>query len=171
MPLESPNEPPMSTPIYGAGIEITGRITAEYAEILTPGAVAFAANLQRLYGGRRDKLLARRAQRQAELDAGKLPDFLPETRAIRDGDWTCAPYPADIADRRVEITGPVDRKMIVNALNSEVGKMLTSAELREFLTNEGAEAETMTPQQFADLMRLETERWIKVAREANISID
>jgi len=108
----------MSTPIYGAGIEITGRITAEYAEILTPGAVAFAANLQRLYGGRRDKLLARRAQRQAELDAGKLPDFLPETRAIRDGDWTCAPYPADIGDRRVEITGPVDRKMIVNALNS-----------------------------------------------------
>ncbi len=118
MPLESPNEPPMSTPTYGAGIEITGRITAEYAEILTPGAVAFAANLQRLYGSRRDKLLARRAQRQAELDAGKLPDFLPETRAIRDGDWTCAPYPADIADRRVEITGPVDRKMIVNALNS-----------------------------------------------------
>jgi malate synthase len=118
MPLESPNEPPMSTPIYGAGIEITGRITPDYAEVLTPEAVAFAAKLQRAFGGRRDKLLARRAQRQAELDAGKLPDFLPETRAIRDGDWTCAPYPADIADRRVEITGPVDRKMIVNALNS-----------------------------------------------------
>ena len=118
MPLESPNEPPMSTPTYGAGIEITGRITAEYAEILTPGAVAFAANLQRVYGGRRDELLARRAQRQAELDAGKLPDFLPETRAIRDGDWTCAPIPADIVDRRVEITGPVDRKMVINALNS-----------------------------------------------------
>jgi malate synthase len=118
MPLESPNEPPMSTPIYGAGIEITGRNTPDYAEVLTPEAVAFAAKLQRAFGGRRDKLLARRAQRQAELDAGKLPDFLPETRAIRDGDWTCAPYPADIADRRVEITGPVDRKMIVNALNS-----------------------------------------------------
>ncbi len=108
----------MSQPTYGPGIEITGRITPEYAEILTPEAVAFAARLQRTFGDRRAKLLARRAQRQAELDAGKLPDFLPETKAIRDGSWTCAPYPADIADRRVEITGPVDRKMIVNALNS-----------------------------------------------------
>ena len=103
---------------YGPGIEITGRITPEYAQILTPEAVAFAAKLQRAFGDRRAKLLARRAQRQAELDAGKLPDFLPETRAIRDGDWTCAAVPADIVDRRVEITGPVDRKMIVNALNS-----------------------------------------------------
>ena len=108
----------MSMPTYGPGIEITGRITPEYAQILTPEAVAFAARLQRTFGDRRAKLLARRAQRQAELDAGKLPDFLPETRAIREGGWTCAPYPADIADRRVEITGPVDRKMIVNALNS-----------------------------------------------------
>jgi malate synthase len=118
MPLESPNEPHMSAPIYGAGIEITGRITPEYAEILTPEAVAFVAKLQRAFGDRRAKLLARRAQRQAELDAGKLPDFLPETRAIRESDWTCAAVPADIVDRRVEITGPVDRKMIVNALNS-----------------------------------------------------
>ncbi len=119
MPLESPNEPPMSTPTYGAGIEITGRITAEYAEILTPEAVALRRQpATRVTAIAAEKLLARRAQRQAELDAGKLPDFLPETRAIRDGDWTCAPYPADIADRRVEITGPVDRKMIVNALNS-----------------------------------------------------
>ncbi len=118
MPLESPNEPQMSAPIYGAGVEITGRITPEYAEILTPEAVAFAAKLQRAFGDRRAKLLARRAQRQAELDAGKLPEFLPETHAIREGDWTCAPVPSDIVDRRVEITGPVDRKMIVNALNS-----------------------------------------------------
>ncbi len=108
----------MSTPAYGAGIEITGRITPEYAEILTPEAVAFAAKLQRAFGGRRTELLAKRAQRQAELDAGKLPDFLPETRAVREGDWTCAPVGADIQDRRVEITGPVDRKMIINALNS-----------------------------------------------------
>ncbi len=108
----------MSTPSFGPGIEITGRLTPEYAQILTPEAVAFAAKLQRAFGDRRAKLLARRAQRQAEFDAGKLPDFLPETRAIREGDWTCAPVPADIADRRVEITGPVDRKMIINALNS-----------------------------------------------------
>jgi malate synthase len=108
----------MSTPNYGPGIEITGRITPEYARILTPEALAFVAKLQRAFGGRRDDLLARRAQRQAEFDAGKLPDFLAETRAVREGDWTCAPVRADIVDRRVEITGPVDRKMIVNALNS-----------------------------------------------------
>jgi malate synthase len=108
----------MSTPSYGPGIEIVGRITPEYAEILTPEAVAFAARLQRSFGARRTELLASRLARQAELDAGKRPEFLPETRAVRDGEWTCAPYPADLADRRVEITGPVDRKMIINALNS-----------------------------------------------------
>jgi malate synthase len=108
----------MSTRTHGPGIDIVGRVTPEYAQILTPEALGFAARLQRAFGARRSELLARRAQRQAELDAGKLPDFLPETRAIRDADWTCASYPADIADRRVEITGPVDRKMIINALNS-----------------------------------------------------
>ena len=108
----------MSTPSYGPGIEITGRITPEFAQILTPEAVAFAARLQRAFGGRRDELLARRTARQSELDAGKLPDFLPETRAIRDADWVCAPISGDIVDRRVEITGPVDRKMVINALNS-----------------------------------------------------
>jgi len=108
----------MSQPSYGPGIELTGRVTPEYAGILTPEAVAFAARLQRAFGGRRAELLARRAARQAEFDAGKLPDFLPETRALREADWVVAPVPADIQDRRVEITGPVDRKMIINALNS-----------------------------------------------------
>jgi len=108
----------MTTPNYAPGIEITGRITPEYAQILGADALSFAARLERAFGARRNDLLARRATRQAEFDAGKLPDFLAETRGVRDGDWTCAPYPADIADRRVEITGPVDRKMIVNALNS-----------------------------------------------------
>ena len=108
----------MSAPSYGPGIEITGGITPEYAEILTPPAVALAAKLQRAFGGRRAELLANRARRQAALDAGQLPDFLPDTRAIREADWSCAPVPADIADRRVEITGPVDRKMVINALNS-----------------------------------------------------
>jgi len=105
-------------PAYPAGVEVSGRVTPEYAEILTPEALAFAARLQRVFGARRAELLARRAARQADFDAGKLPDFLPETRAIRDAAWTCAPIPADIQDRRVEITGPVDRKMIINALNS-----------------------------------------------------
>ena len=80
----------MSTPSYGPGIEIKGRITPEFAEILTPEAVAFAAKLQRAFGPRRDELLARRAARQAQLDAGALPDFLPETRAVREG-WLDLP--------------------------------------------------------------------------------
>jgi malate synthase len=108
----------MSPSSFGPGIEITGRVTPEYSQILTPEAVAFAARLQRAFGGRRAELLARRAQRQAEFDSGKLPDFLPDTAAVRSADWTCAPIPADILDRRVEITGPVDRKMVINALNS-----------------------------------------------------
>jgi len=108
----------MSTSLFGPGVEITGRITPEFAQILTPEAVAFAVKLQRAFGRRRAELLQLRDKRQAEFDAGKLPDFLPETAAVREGDWTCAPVGADIQDRRVEITGPVDRKMIINALNS-----------------------------------------------------
>ncbi len=108
----------MSIPAYGPGIEVTGRTSGEFATILTPEAMAFAAGLQRTFGSRRDELMALREQRQAEFDAGKMPDFLPETRHIREADWTCAPIPADLLDRRVEITGPVDRKMVINALNS-----------------------------------------------------
>ena len=88
------------------------------AEILTPEALAFVAALQREFGPERMRLLAARDERQAELDAGVRPDFLPETQAVRDGDWQVAPTPADLQDRRVEITGPVDRKMVINALNS-----------------------------------------------------
>jgi malate synthase len=108
----------MSTSQYGPGIEILGAMTPQYAQILTPDAMAFAARLQRAFGGRRAELLAARHARQAAFDAGRLPDFLPHTREIREAEWTCAPVPADIQDRRVEITGPVDRKMIINALNS-----------------------------------------------------
>jgi malate synthase len=108
----------MSTPSFGPGIEVTGQIRPDYAQVLTPGALSFVARLQRAFGGRRNELLAARGARQAEFDRGKRPDFLPETRAVRESDWTCAPYLPDIADRRVEITGPVDRKMIINALNS-----------------------------------------------------
>ncbi len=108
----------MSTPSFGPGIEITGQISPEYAQVLTPAALAFVARLQRTFGRPRNELLAARAARQADFDRGRRPDFLPETRAVRESNWSCAPYPADIADRRVEITGPVDRKMIINALNS-----------------------------------------------------
>ena len=103
---------------YAEGIEITGPITGEFAEILTPEAMNFIAKLAREFEGRREELLARRVRRQQEIDAGQVPDFLPETAHIRNGDWTVAPLPDDLQDRRVEITGPVDRKMVINALNS-----------------------------------------------------
>jgi malate synthase len=99
-------------------IQITGDITPEFEEILTPEAVTFVATLARTFAARREELLQKRAQRQAEIDAGKLPDFLPETAHIRTSEWTVSPVPADLQDRRVEITGPVERKMIINALNS-----------------------------------------------------
>ena len=86
--------------------------------ILTPEALAFVADLVRRFRPRVKELLAARAERQKRFDAGELPDFLPETASIRSGDWTCAPQPEILLDRRVEITGPVDRKMIINALNS-----------------------------------------------------
>jgi malate synthase len=101
-----------------AGVEILAPVSAEYAEILTPAALEFVAKLQRAFGPRRVELLRKRAERQAEIDAGKMPDFLLETAHVRQGDWTIAPIPPDLMDRRVEITGPVDRKMIINALNS-----------------------------------------------------
>ena len=89
-----------------------------FEEILTHDALALVARLQREFGGRRAEALRRREERQAALDRGEQLDFLPETQHIRDGDWTCAPLPADLQDRRVEITGPTDRKMVINALNS-----------------------------------------------------
>ena len=104
--------------ILAPGIEINAPISPAYAEILTPEAMLFAARLQRGFGARRDELLAARAERQKEWDAGKLPDFLPETAHIRaDESWRVNPCPLDLQDRRVEITGPVDRKMVINALN------------------------------------------------------
>ena len=86
--------------------------------ILTPDALSFLGELVHRFAPRVEALLSDRDARQARLDAGELPDFLPETRAVRNGDWRVAPIPADLLDRRVEITGPTDRKMIVNALNS-----------------------------------------------------
>ena len=100
-----------------ASVEILGRITPQYAEILTPQALGFVAKLHRQFEARRQELLARRAARQKDFDAGTLPDFLAETATIRESAWTIAPQPADMLDRRVEITGPTDRKMVINALN------------------------------------------------------
>ena len=101
-----------------AGVSITAPNAAEYAEVLTPDALAFVADLHRRFDARRRELLRAREERQARLDAGERPDFLPDTRHVRESDWQISPLPADLEDRRVEITGPVDRKMIINALNS-----------------------------------------------------
>ena len=102
-----------------AGVVVRGRMGPRYADILTRDALAFLAELHRRFEGKRRALLAGRAERQERFDAGELPDFPRETKHIRDDDsWRVAPVPADLNDRRVEITGPVDRKMIVNALNS-----------------------------------------------------
>ena len=100
------------------GVDVRGPVEGRQVEILTPEALAFVAELQRKFGARRAELLRARAERQARIEAGELPGFLPETREVREGDWRTAPPPADLLDRRVEITGPVDRKMVINALNS-----------------------------------------------------
>src|SRR5215471_12985782 len=100
------------------GIEIRGEIASGFDQILTRDALALVAKLQRELGKRRVECLKRRQERQARLDAGESLDFLSETQPIRDGDWTCASIPTDLRDRRVEITGPTDRKMVINAMNS-----------------------------------------------------
>jgi malate synthase len=100
------------------GVEIRAPLGPRYAEVLTVPALEFVARLARAHEARRRDLLARRAARQREFEAGAFPDFLPDTQALRDADWRVASIPADLTDRRVEITGPVERKMIINALNS-----------------------------------------------------
>jgi len=101
----------------GAEIEITAPSSDAPTAILTDDALQFLTSLAAEFETRRGELLERRALRQREIDAGRFPDFLPETAEIRNEEWTVAPIPKDLMDRRVEITGPVDRKMIINALN------------------------------------------------------
>ncbi len=99
-------------------IEISDLGAKEWSAILSPDAMNFIGEMAHAFNGRRLELLSRRRDRQREFDNGAKPDFLPETAAIREGSWRVAPIPADLTDRRVEITGPVERKMIINALNS-----------------------------------------------------
>ena len=110
------------------GITVSGRMTPEFAQILTPEALEFVARLHREFESRRQDLLARRAARQEEFDRGKLPDFLAETKKIRDADWRVVSQPKDMLDRRVEITGPTDRKMVINALNSGASTFMADFE-------------------------------------------
>jgi malate synthase len=102
------------------GIEVRGPMHTGYGDILSPAALEFVATLTRKYRARHAELMAYRKQRQAVIDAGGKPGFLAETESVRQGNWKIAGIPADLQDRRVEITGPVDRKMIINALNADV---------------------------------------------------
>ncbi|MES2984527.1 MAG: malate synthase A [Pseudomonadota bacterium] len=113
-------------------IHINGNTPAECAFLLSPEAVAFVGALAEKFGPRREALLAKRAARQLEFDRGVLPDFKPETKHIREGEWTVAEVPADLLDRRVEITGPAEPKMIINALNS--GAKVFMADLEDSLS-------------------------------------
>ncbi|MET3576540.1 malate synthase A [Bhargavaea ullalensis] len=99
-------------------ITVAGGKTPSSPEILTPGALGFLGELHERFNGRRLELLEKRQERQDRFDAGEQPDFLPETEQIRESEWTVAPIPDDLKDRRTEITGPVERKMVINALNS-----------------------------------------------------
>src|SRR5882762_9075805 len=99
-------------------VALKGPNEGRFTEVLTPEALAFVGRLQREFGDRRLELLRRRDERQARLDSGELPEFLAETKSVRDSEWMVAKAPGDLEDRRVEITGPTDRKMLINALNS-----------------------------------------------------
>ena len=107
-----------ASPSLPTGVQISAAVSPEFAAVLTPQALEFVAGLHRTFAARRLELLAVREARQAKLEAGEQLEFLPQTASVRAGDWKVAPLPADLQDRRVEITGPVDRKMIINALNS-----------------------------------------------------
>jgi malate synthase len=110
------------------GLQIPPHQPNLYDRILTPPAIGFVANLHRKYEQRRRDLMKARADRQARLDAGETFAFLPETRSIRESAWTVGPIPADLQDRRVEITGPVERKMVINALNSGASTFMADFE-------------------------------------------
>lgn len=109
-------------------VQIVGRMTADYAEILTPEALKFFVEVHRKFNSTREKLLQARLERQKELDAGKVPDFLVSTAKIRQADWKVGPAPADLDDRRVEITGPAEKKMMINAFNSGANVFMADIE-------------------------------------------
>ena len=104
--------------VSASSLQLEVPIAPEFKPVLSAEAMQFVAQLEHAFGARRRELLAARTQRQLALRAGQLPQFPTETEAIRSGDWRVADTPADLQDRRVEITGPVDRKMVINALNS-----------------------------------------------------
>ncbi len=110
------------------GLEVSGPLGERFTDILTPEALDFVERLAREFGPMRQQLLAQRERRQARIDNGEMPDFLEETRSVRESDWKVAPIRPDLSDRRVEITGPVERKMIINALNSGANVFMADCE-------------------------------------------
>jgi malate synthase len=126
----SPRSPPYTpdSPDTWPAIDISRRPVERGDEVLTPVAMELLASLHRQFNQRRLQLLGQRVRRQADIDRGVLPDFLPETAQIRADDWRIAAVPADLVDRRVEITGPVDRKMVINALNAQVSTFMADFE-------------------------------------------
>ena len=108
----------MKTTELPRGLTLTAAVSPDQERILSPEALAFFAELHRQFNPRRLELLRRRVDAQQALDRGELPTFPPETESIRDGEWKVSPVPLDFRNRRVEITGPVDKKMVINALNS-----------------------------------------------------
>lgn len=116
------------------GVRVLGPLDDRTRSILNKESIAFLALLHRSFNPTRNALLRRRDLRQAELDKGHLPNFLPETRHIREDDtWKGAPPAPGLVDRRVEITGPTDRKMVVNALNADVWTYMADFEGEDYL--------------------------------------
>jgi malate synthase len=115
-------------PVLPAGLRIAAPMLPEYGRVLSSEALAFLVRLCRQFEPRRRELLAARAARQKEFDAGNMPDFLAATEPVRDSQWKIADQPKDLLDRRVEITGPTDRKMVINALNSGASTFMADLE-------------------------------------------
>lgn len=114
------------------GVDIRGRYDEEFAKILTKDALQFVADLQREFRGRIKYTMECRREAKRRYNEGALPLFDPATRYVRDGNWVCAPVPPAVADRKVEITGPVERKMIINALNSGAKVFMVSKQVLDF---------------------------------------
>jgi malate synthase len=135
--INDQEEPMTQSELSDAGVEVKAPVSDEFSNILTPAALGFVADLARRFDETRRGLLEEREKVQARIDNGGLLDFQEETKEIRDGDWRIAGVPADLQDRRVEITGPVDRKMIINALNSGASAFMADFEDAHSPTWEG----------------------------------
>lgn len=144
-------------------VTLVGEMLPAYNEILTPEALSFLKELHENFNERRTELLQKRVEKQKRIDAGEFPKFLEETKHIREGDWTIAELPKDLEDRRVEITGPVDRKMVINALNSGAHLLWQTLKIRMHQLGEMLSKVKLTYE-----MRVRERFHIKMKTEKNI---